>query len=124
MTYDQLTSDYLCNLFPEFEKIIKDKQEYYDCELPHCLYSEVLTPFLKEFFKTQHSENEILVKRIFEFYENLAMNGDFESKNLLEVSLLEVLYENKMLYEGALKYMQNETRTIFKGLEAYLRIPD
>lgn len=123
MTYNQLTSDYLCTLFPEFKKSIEEKMQFYETELPHCLYADILNPFLKDYFMNPCMKKEEIVNRIFDLYEDIAKNGDFESKNLLEVSLLEPLYDTKQSYLGAIMFMKNETKKLFNNLSSYLKIP-
>lgn len=123
MLYNQLTSQYLLNLFPEFKTEINAQVSFLGEELPHCIYANVLNPFLKRYFKTPNSTDEGLVERIFNFYEDLATNGDFDTKCLLEVSLLEPLWDHKESYIGALRFMKGETKLIFDGLSIYLDSP-
>lgn len=122
--YNQLTSQYLLDLFPELQKEINAQVSFLGEELPHCIYADVLNPFLRRYFKTPDPNDEGLVERIFDFYEVLAKNGDSDTKCLLEVSLLEPLWDNKESYIGALRFMKDETRLIFDGLSAYLNLPE
>lgn len=123
LSYRQLTSQYLLSKFPEFKKEINDQMISLEEELPHCIYANVLNPFLREYFKFPDLNHEGLVERIFNFYEDLAVNGDFEVKCLLEVSLLEPLWDHKESYFGALRFMKNETKAIFDRLSEYLTVP-
>ncbi len=123
MKYSQLTSQYLLKVFPEFEKEINNQTSFLEEELPHCLYADVLNPFLRTYFKSPNPNDEILVKRIFNFFEDLASSGDFETKNLLAVSLLEPLWDYRESYYGSMKFMGDETKVIFDSLSNYLSIP-
>lgn len=124
MSYEMLTSGYLLRLFPEFEKQINEQMSFLGEELPHCIYPDVLNPFLKNFFTSPGQVQRELAERIFAFYEDMAEKGDNEVRNLLEVSLLEPLWDSRESYCGALKLMGNETEKIFKSLSAYLNVPE
>ena len=121
--YAQLTSQYLLKTFPEFKKEINAQTAFLEEELPHCIYADVLNPFLLGYFKKPNSNDTELVERIFGFYEDLAVNGDSETKSLLQVSLLEPLWDHRESYSGAQKFMENETKVIFDSISAYLNIP-
>lgn len=123
LLYNQLTSQYLSDYFPELKKEIDYKMTFFEEELPHCLYADILNPFLKEYFITPKSENKKLVNKIFCFYENLAENGDSEVKNLLQVSLLEPLWDCKESYDGAQSFMGVKTKLIFNNISSYLNTP-
>lgn len=121
--YNELTSKYLLKQFPEFEKEISKQMAFLDEELPHCIYANIIDPFLINYFKAPDRANELLVQRIFDFFDDLAQNGDEESKNLLQVSLLEPLYDTKESYYGALKLMTAETKEIFDSISEYVNKP-
>ena len=121
--YDQLTSHFLLEKFPELNKDIENEMTFLQEELPHCLYPDVLISHLMNFFRFSETKDDSLVKKIFAFFEYLASNGDRETKNLLQVSLLEPLWDYKKSYAGALQYMDNETKKIFIGMSSYLNKP-
>lgn len=56
-------------------------------------------------------------------YEDMAANGDDEVKSLLEVSLLEYLWDEKKTYEKAMKLMGECTREIWNDIGSYLNEP-
>lgn len=121
--YSQLTSRYLLKMFPEFKKEINAQIAFLEEELPHCIYANVINPFLRGYFKKPNLSDAKLVERIFKFYEDLAVNGDFETKCLLQVSLLEPLWDYRESYSGAQKFMGSETKVIFDSISAYVNIP-
>jgi len=123
MRYCQLTSGYLVDVFPEFVKETAAQMTFLEEELPHCLYPAVLIPFLKGYFKAPDQKNDGLVERIFDFFEDLAANGDIETKNLLQVSLLEPLWDYKESYSGAVGFMRTGTKAIFDSISVYLNKP-
>ena len=75
-------------------------------------------PELKE---EDYSTNHIL-KRIFNMYEELSKEGDENTQNLVEVSLLEGLWDERMTYDRALELMGKETKIIWNRIE-WLNIP-
>lgn len=121
--YNQLTSHFLLEYFPELNEDIKNEMNFLQEELPHCLYPDVLIPYLMRFFRFSETKYDNLVKKIFGFFEYLASNGDCETKNLLQVSLLEPLWDYKKSYAGALQHMDSETKKIFIGMSSYLNKP-
>lgn len=130
-----MTAELLLSRFPELNERITAALEFDG--LPHCLFENVLSTVLIEYF-SEHDLNSIktarqrksalnnaepLVLRIFEFYEELAASGDREVQDLLQVSLLEPLYDNKRTYTGALLFMGYKTRALFENCAEYLNVP-
>ncbi|MBR6665644.1 MAG: hypothetical protein IKL22_08030 [Lachnospiraceae bacterium] len=56
-------------------------------------------------------------------YEDFAVYGDEETQNLLQVTLLEYLWDEKVTYERALELMGDGTREIWEYIYKYIRIP-
>ncbi|MDE6728975.1 MAG: hypothetical protein K2J80_13725 [Oscillospiraceae bacterium] len=133
--YSDMTSALLLSRFPELTERINAELDLDG--LPHCLFEQVLTPVLREYFddcdfsgvKTNRQKKSALknadplVLRIFEFYEELAASGDEEVRNLLQVSLLEPLYDNKRSYAGARLFIGGKTWGLFESCAEYLNIP-
>lgn len=136
MIYSDLNSSLLFSRFPELNDRITASLELDG--LPHCLFETVLSPVLRGYFdkhdfscvKTNRQKKsalknaEPLVLRIFEFYEELAVSEDEEVQNLLQVSLLEPLYNNKRSYMGARLFMSANTCTFFENCAEYLNVPN
>lgn len=116
MHYNDL-SDILVYTFPHLEKEVEVFLSS-DGKLYHVLYEEILCPYVNDLLQND-SENEL--KSVFDFYEKLAVCEDDEVKNLLQVTLLENLMDNKKLYKKAEKYMHTNTRLICKSIEKYLK---
>ena len=91
-------------------------------ELNHCYYGDILNPYIKELLKSDIT-NEVAIKKVFGFYEKLASNGDEKTVELLQVTLLEYLWDEKIVYERALMYMQPKTREVNEKISDYLNIP-
>lgn len=112
ISYSDLTAGLLRSRFPELEARITDALRLELEEFPHGLFESVLGRFLSEYFgtldlpkaKTSRQKKaavksaEPIVIRVFEFYEELARSADEEVRNLLQVSLLEPLYDNTASY--------------------------
>lgn len=135
LSYSDMTAELLLSRFPELQERVTAA---YDLrELPTCLFESVLAPVLRAYFnehdftgvktarqrKSELKNAEPLILRIFEFYEELAVSNDEEVQNLLQVSLLEPLYDNKRSYAGALLFMGDKTRVLFESCAEYLSIP-
>lgn len=88
---------------------------------PHVLYENVLNPYVKELLDNE--ENDEALQRIFKFYEDLAQSNDQEVKNLLQVTLLEVLWDDSIIYGKAYKYMLPATRQINDLIGEYFKLP-
>ena len=122
INYSDLTPNYLCSVFGEFEKNIKDIA-LENADLPHCLFGYFFNPLLVKILKSpDYSENPLAAK-IFDFYEQLAEYGDDEVKNLLQVTLLEYLWDDHTVYTRAIEMMGECTKLINKEIEKYLSFP-
>ena len=120
--YEELNIDFLINIVPEFEKEIRDEADSIGQFLAHCIYGNVLNPNVVTLLKRDdYLENEIL-HRIFEMYENFAVWGDAETHNLLQVTLLEYLWDEKTTYERAPEIMGPNTKAIWDCIQEYLLI--
>ncbi len=122
LKYCSLSADLLLEWFPELEKEIKSNISFSE-NLPSCLYSDVINPILSDYFNNNSFIQEELVERIFDFFEYLAVNGDEEVRNMLQVSLLENLWDTKSIYENSLSFMKPKTRLINDRIISYLSKP-
>jgi len=121
--YEELNIQFLISIFPEFEEEIHSEVEGMGEFLPHCVFGNVLNSKVVEFLKREdYLENEVL-HRIFEMYEDFAVTGDEEVQNLLQVTLLEYLWDEKITYERATEIMGIETRAIWECIHEYILIP-
>lgn len=108
---------------PEFEEEIRGEVEELGEFLGHCIFGNVLNSKVVELLKREdYLENEVL-HRIFRMYEDFAVTGDEETQNLLQVTLLEYLWDEKITYERALEIMGVETKAIWDCIQKYILIP-
>lgn len=122
LKYCDLTATVLLNWFPELEEKIK-KEIVLSKGMPSCLYADVINPVLTSYFGCRDSVNKNLVDKIFDFFEYLASCGDDDVKNMLQVSLLESLWNTKESYEYSLLLMKPKTKTINNNISSYLSEP-
>jgi hypothetical protein len=74
--------------FPELRKVYEENLDYYD-ELPYVFYESVFAKFILD--KANRKDDDKL-KAIFIFVEDMLVNGDEETKNLIGVAIVESLY--------------------------------
>lgn len=121
--YENLNSKFLARLFPEFEEEIYKEAEGLDEFLPHCIFGFVLNNKVVELLKREDYLQNELLHRIFRMYEDFAVFGDEETQNLLQVTLLEYLWDEKVTYERALELMGDGTKEIWEYIHRYINIP-
>ena len=121
--YNELNCGFLVQRFPEFEEEIYKEAEGLDEFLAHCVFGFVLNPKVVELLKSDDYLQNELLQRIFKMYEDFAVMGDEETQNLLQVTLLEYLWDEKVTYERALELMGDGTKEIWKYIYRYIRIP-
>ena len=121
--YNSLDCDFLCRRFPELREKIIAENEWLGEKLPHCLFGNILNPLVTRLLQQKDYRNNNLLERIFRMYEELAEYGDTETKNLLQVTLLEYLWDEYITYSRALELMGKETKLINQSID-YLKIPE
>ena len=121
--YEEQNIHFLIRIFPEFEEEIRGEFEVLGEFLAHCVFGNVLNSKVVEFLKREdYLENEVLHRK-FGMYEDMAVTGDKEVQNLLQVTLLEYLWDEKITYERALEIMGIGTRAIWEYIHEYILIP-
>lgn len=121
--YNSLDCDFLCSEFPELKNLITAENEWLGENLPHCLFGNVLNPIVVRLLKKDDYKTNSLLERIFGMYEKFAEYGDTETKNLLQVTLLEYLWNEHITYSRALQLMGERTKEINKNIADYLYVP-
>lgn len=121
--YSYIDCDFLCECLPELKDRIISENEWLGENLPHCLFGNVLNSLVSELLKQNDYRTNPMLKRIFRMYEDFAEYGDTETKNLFQVTLLEYLWDEYIVYSRALKLMGKYTREINKDIVNYLSVP-
>jgi hypothetical protein len=122
MNYDNM-KEILIAKFPQLKEKCTGWPEHFDYiseSGPHVVYGDLLNSYVADLLR----ENKDIetIKKVFDFYEEMAICEDNRVRNVLQVTLLEYLWDEKTTYENALKYMGNETAKINKEIW-YLTIP-
>lgn len=121
--YEDLTPHLILKYFPELKEKVGRQIAFWETEEipPHCLYGDTFDLYLSVLL---HYYQEIdMIQRIFDFYEYLATEGDKEVKNLVEVTLLEYIWDYPHIYQRALLFMGENTRTLNKNISLFLNEP-
>jgi hypothetical protein len=101
--------------FEDFKPILKDHIEFNEELLPHVFLgdcNDLVIKLIKE-------GNPPILERLFNFYERMAIDGDEDVKNVLTVSILEVLGDDRKVLNIAYKYMGKETRKASDDIEKF-----
>ena len=109
--------------FPELKLLFEEQFQLWEKrDIPtHCFLGDILNNYISTLLRESNDKQQI--EKIFEFYEELACSDDMQVRNLLQVTLLEYLWDEKVIYENALKYMLPKTRAINNEITSYLRKP-
>ena len=122
MRYEELYQ-ILDNRFPELAAQISHFVDTQGDEfLPHILYHEVLNPYVKELLWGANNNDSL--EKVFQFYEELATSEDEEARNLLQVTLLEILWDENRLLRRACAYMLPETKKLNEAIREYISYPN
>ena len=68
-------------------------------------------------------QDNVKIKKVFVFLEDMATSEDLEVKNLLQVTVLEYLRSWYLLQRESEKLMLPETKKIFAHVKSYLQEP-
>ncbi len=121
--YEDLNYKLILESFPELrEKVDKQVLRWGTEEIPnHCLYGDTFCTYSCELL-AQYEDME-MIQRIFDFYEYLSSEGDEGVQNLVQVTLLEVLWDSSQIYKRAVTFMGPHTKRINSEIAEYLREP-
>ena len=121
--YNELDGKYITDIFPEAEQQINDELDGLNEFLPHIIFGNVLNPIVIQLLKRDDSSNSKQLLQVFDMYEDFASSGDTETQNLLQVTLLEILWDEAITYERAMELMEEKTNEIWDYIYSYLYIP-
>ena len=122
MTYCSI-NEILIEKFPELNPIFNELFRLWgsDNPPPHCFFGDTLNPYITGLLRASDESDRIT--KVFNFYEELALCDDEEVRNLLQVTLLEYLWDEKLVYERACTYMLPATKQINVYIGDYLNKP-
>jgi hypothetical protein len=111
-------TEYFLNNFPEYKASLNEHLKDYGELLAHVFFGDTICVKLMELLKGG-TENEEEIKKIFMLLEKMAVEGDIDIKEVLQVSILEVLGDDKKLLEKSFKYMGEKTKIASDEIERF-----
>ena len=120
--YNSLNEKFITDRFPELAELVSIETDGYDEFLPHVVFGNVFNGLAVSFLKLDGYRQSDTLKRIFDMYEELASQGDEETKDLVQVTLLEYLWDEKITYERAKELMGESTEKLWEQID-YLNVP-
>ena len=121
--YSDLNKEFITDRFPELKEQVEEEIEYLNEFLPHVIFGNVFNPLTVTLLKQDDYSNNIILNRIFNMHEELSSNGDFETQNLVQVTLLEYLWDENTTYNRALELLGEHTKKLWNCIENYLSVP-
>lgn len=120
LTYQNIIELFLKD-FPEFrDKAEEDKvfwqEEEDEKPLIHVFFGDILNPFLvnEALIKT---DDTALIKRLFQFMEKMSVSKDVKVQEVLGVTILEGLGDDRKILKKARKFMRPETLKMSHEIE-------
>lgn len=120
--YNSLNEKFITDRFPELAELVSIETDGYDEFLPHVVFGNVFNGLAVSFLKLDSYKQSDTLKRIFDMYEELSSQGDEETKDLVQVTLLEYLWDEKITYERAKELMGESTEKLWEQID-YLNVP-
>ena len=120
--YDDLNEKFITHRFPELAELVSAETDGFDEFLAHVVFGNVFNELAVSLLKLESFKQSDTLKRIFDMYEELASRGDEETKNLVQVTLLEYLWDEKITYERAKELMGENTKKLWAQID-YLNAP-
>ena len=129
MTYENI-NNILFERLPELRMIAKEAIEeeltFWKakdvCEIPsYCLLETIVGDYMRSLLLENGDVSYI--KRLFDFFEEMATCEDIDVRTLLKVGFLEQLFAGDILLPTSHKYMHEQTRILCDQLIPYFRKP-
>lgn len=123
LAYEEMTPGLILKNFPELKTEAEEEIAFWEPENvpPHCLFGNIFNEYLSGLLLAYQDLK--MICRIFDFYEYLADEGDENVINLLQVTLLEYLWDDARIYYKAVSHMGEKTRKINAKIASYLAVP-
>ena len=86
------------------------------------MFANVFNGLAVSFMKLDSYKQSDTLKRIFDMYEELASQGDEDTRDLVQVTLLEYLWDESITYERAKELMGENTQELWAQID-YLKAP-
>jgi len=115
---NNIVEQLLCYI-PEINLKYQEEIAWWEDEFPglHNILGDVLNGFVVNLLKA--SGQEELKRRVFTFYKMMATSIDKDVRNVLQVTLLEYLGDDKEILSKAYQYMGKNTKILSDEIERY-----
>lgn len=123
INYSSLNADFITDRFPELKQQVNKETQDYDEFLPHIFFCNVFSSLTAELLKNDDYLHNDTLRRIFDMFEEMSSQGDEETQNLVQVTLLEHLWDEKTTYSRALELIGEHTKELWDYIAGYLRMP-
>ena len=120
--YTDLNEKFITDRFPELAELVSIETEGFDEFLPHVVFANVFNGLAVSFLKLDSYKQSDTLMRIFDMYEELASQGDEDTRDLVQVTLLEYLWDESITYERAKEFMGESTQELWAQID-YLKAP-
>ena len=121
--YSQLDEAFITARFPELKEQIEQKMQSLGEFLPHVIFGDVFNALTVSLLQRDDYLKNDTLRRIFDMYEQLASDGDEDVQSLVQVTLLECLWDNKTVHERASRLIGGQTRELWSCIADYLKTP-
>ena len=125
MEYERLIET-IFKQIPEIEKEYLEKKEEYSVDEEtgvHIIFGFIIMPYVIRLINKKESNDDILLNKIFTFFEQMAIQGDTKVKEVLDFTIIEdILEAEDEVREGAYEYMQVVTRMHFEEVRRYFKV--
>jgi len=121
LTFDKV-NDALLSVLPEFQERYKRELSWWQGpEAPgqHTVFGFVAKPAVRELLAS--NDEPALLRRIFDFFEEMARSSDIQVPNLLQIEIFEWLVGDPERLATAWKYMGEETKSVARRTARTLR---
>lgn len=99
--------DKMLEAIPEVMPLYKEELSWWDEILPHIVFGDVLNRYVINLLIVNKEIS--IIKRIFNFYEEMALSSDLYIRQILTTTVLERLGDEKKILNTAKKYMGLQT---------------
>ena len=123
IVYSDLNAEFIINRFPKLKEQVEKELKESDKFLPHVIFGNVFNQLTVSLLMQDDYSTDMTVRHIFEMYEYLSSDGDDEIKNLVQVTLLEYLWDEKTTYSRALELIGEHTKELWDEIHSYLHTP-
>jgi hypothetical protein len=121
LTFENV-SDALLSALPEFQERYRRELSWWQGPEPpgqYTVFGFVTKPAVRDLLGS--NKEPALLKRIFDFFEEMARSSDIQVPNLLQIEIFEWLIGDPERLATAWKYMGEETKTVARRTARTLR---